>query len=235
MHKEPHQAPGRRILVIVGNDRNDQGVMALARAALRGAISAGCYGNVRFLPEIIPDVLTRCGSCDGESPCRIRDGLYDFIQRNVLRADGIIFCSRLYWHGYSKCMEAFLDRSVCYHRFEGARAGQSNRRRRRTPMAMSLLLEEASSTCLNDLDYKMMDYARNMGGVLNGITVSNASSGLPGMERDHSAALRGVEGMARELLFYDPRHFDMRCIDCPPVDTDPRHTFGAWGSLTDIH
>ncbi|WP_111656031.1 flavodoxin family protein [Isoalcanivorax indicus] len=234
MHMEPNRAPGRRILVLMGNDRLDDGVLQLARAALRGAIAADCYVNLRFLPEIIPDMLARCGHCDGASPCRIRDGLYHLLGNEMMQADGIVLCSRLYWHSYSKCMEAFIERSLCYKKYHHTPIlfGQ---RRGPKPMAMSLLLEHTSATCLNGIDVRMMDYARQMGGYMSKILVSNVAGSELGVEHDHRASLLAVEKMARDLLFTDPREFDMEYIDCPPKGHDSRYAFGAWGSLSSIH
>lgn len=234
MHREPNGATPRRILVIMGSDRYDDNVMLMARAALRGAIAADCYANLRILPEIIPDNLVRCSQCDGTKACRIRDGLEHFIRRDLEQADGIVLCSRVTAEGHTRDMEAFVQRSLCYreHHPSPIRFGNGHRP---TPMALSLLLENTPLDSLKSIDVRMIDYARRMGGYMSKILVSQVPGSELGVERDYRASLKAVQQMSRYLLYTDPREFDMEFVNCPPKNHDHRYAFGAWGSLPDIH
>ncbi|MCH8543757.1 MAG: NAD(P)H-dependent oxidoreductase [Alcanivorax sp.] len=240
MTTQQYRADARKILVLVSGNRHDKRIMDFARAALRGAISVGCYANVRFIDQIIPDPIARCSSCRhdldriGDRRCHVRDGLDHFMRGELQQADGLILCSRLHWHGFSAHMEAFLERTRC-----SQAPDQTLRRalgyRRRIPIGMTLLMEDQRAACLRHVESRALECAQNIGGYMTSVITANCTGGMHGVERDYSAVRMATEHLARGLLFASPRDFSMQCVPCPPVKEEQRIAVGAWGSLPDIH
>ncbi|MBZ2188511.1 hypothetical protein K8B33_05355 [Alcanivorax sp. JB21] len=239
MTTQQYRANARKILVLVSGSRHDALIMGFARAALRGAISVGCYANIRFIDQFIPDPVARCCNCRndleriGDRCCRVRDGLDTFMRGELQQADGLILCSRLHWHGFTAHMEAFLERTRC-----SLKPDQALRRalgaRRNIAMGAALLMEDQRAACLRNVESRMQECAQNIGGHMTCITTGNCTGGMPGAERDYRAAHTATEHMARGLLFVSPNDFTMQCVPCTPIKEEQRITVGAWGSLPDI-
>ncbi|TDF94774.1 flavodoxin family protein [Paenibacillus piri] len=108
--------PSRKLLILVGSPRRNGNSAALAAAVRHGAERAGSEVSLRFADDFISGFLRDCRSCrrsDGE--CSIPDRFRALFFNDFLPADGVVFCSPIYWYGVSAQMKAFFDRSFCYY------------------------------------------------------------------------------------------------------------------------
>lgn len=240
MKTQQYRADARKVLVLVAGNRHDERIMEIARAALRGAIAVGCYANVRFMDQIIPDPIARCRNCRhdlervGDRRCLVHDPLDHFIHSELQSLDGLILCSRLQWHGFAAHMEAFLERTRCTPATDqGLRRALGYRRR--LPIGMALLMEDQRAACLRHVESRALECAQNLGGYMTSVITANCTSGMHSVQRDYTAMRIATEHLARGLLFASPRDFSMQCVPCPPVKEEQRIAVGAWGSLPDIH
>jgi multimeric flavodoxin WrbA len=106
----------QRLLILVGSPRRDGNSATLARAVQRGAEATGALVALRFVDDFISSFLRDCRSCrrpDGE--CSIADRFRDLFFDEYIPAEGVIFCSPIYWYGLSAQTKAFFDRTFCYY------------------------------------------------------------------------------------------------------------------------
>ncbi len=106
----------RKLLVLVGSPRRAGNSAALAAAVQRGAAQAGTEVVLRFIDDFVTSFLRDCRACrlpDGE--CGIADRFRPLFFDDFLPADGVVFCSPVYWYGLSAQVKAFFDRTFCYY------------------------------------------------------------------------------------------------------------------------
>src|SRR4051794_4112952 len=106
----------RKMLVLVGSPRRAGNSAALATAVQHGAEEAGATVSVRFIDDYITSFLRDCRACrlpNGE--CSIDDRFRSLFFEDFLPADGVVFCSPVYWYGLSAQVKAFFDRTFCYY------------------------------------------------------------------------------------------------------------------------
>jgi len=104
------------LLILVGSPRRTGNSAALAEAVRVGAESAGTSVRVRFIDDFISSFLRDCRTCrlpSGE--CGIDDRFRELFFQDYLPAQGVVFCSPIYWYGLSAQTKAFLDRTFCYY------------------------------------------------------------------------------------------------------------------------
>ncbi|MGB3296329.1 MAG: flavodoxin family protein [Phormidesmis sp.] len=106
----------RNLLVLVGSPRRAGNSATLATAVQRGAEQVGMQVTLRFIDDSISSFLRDCRTCrlpNGE--CSIADGFRSLLFDDFLPANGIVFCSPVYWYGLSAQTKAFFDRTFCYY------------------------------------------------------------------------------------------------------------------------
>jgi multimeric flavodoxin WrbA len=106
----------RRLLILVGSPRRNGNSATLAKAAQRGAEATGARVALRFVDDFISSFLRDCRSCrlpNGE--CAIADQFRALLFEDFIPAQGVIFCSPVYWYGLSAQTKAFFDRTFCYY------------------------------------------------------------------------------------------------------------------------
>jgi multimeric flavodoxin WrbA len=106
----------RKLLILVGSPRCAGNSATLATAVQRGAEATGVQVALRFVDDFIASFLRDCRACrlpSGE--CAIADHFRTLLFEDFLPAQGVIFCSPVYWYGLSAQMKAFFDRTVCYY------------------------------------------------------------------------------------------------------------------------
>ena len=104
------------LLILVGSPRRTGNSATLAAAVQRGAEQVGSRVALRFIDDSISSFLRDCRTCrlpDGE--CAIADRFRTLFFDDFLPADGVIFCSPVYWYGLSAQTKAFFDRTFCYY------------------------------------------------------------------------------------------------------------------------
>jgi multimeric flavodoxin WrbA len=105
-----------KLLVLIGSPRRAGNSATLAKAVQRGAEATGAEVSLRFVDDYISSFLRDCRLCrlpSGE--CSIADQFRTLFFENFIPAQGVIFCSPVYWYGLSAQMKAFLDRTFCYY------------------------------------------------------------------------------------------------------------------------
>ena len=106
----------RKLLILVGSPRCAGNSATLATAVQRGAEATGAQVALRFVDDFIASFLRDCRSCrlpSGE--CAIADHFRTLLFEDFLPAQGVVFCSPVYWYGLSAQMKAFFDRTFCYY------------------------------------------------------------------------------------------------------------------------
>jgi multimeric flavodoxin WrbA len=112
----PEMIEPRKLLVLVGSPRRTGNSATLAKAVQRGAEAASAQVSLRFVDDFILSFLCDCRSCrlpSGE--CSIADQFRTLFFEDFIPAQGVIFCSPLYWYGLSAQTKAFFDRTFCYY------------------------------------------------------------------------------------------------------------------------
>jgi len=105
-----------KLLILVGSPRKLGNSATLAQAVKAGAESAGVHVELRHVDDYLSSFLRDCRSCrlpNGE--CGIQDRFRQLFFDDYLSADGVVFCSPIYWYGLSAQMKAFFDRTFCYY------------------------------------------------------------------------------------------------------------------------
>lgn len=104
------------LLVLAGSPRREGNSATLAKAVVRGAQAAGTEVVLRFLDDYISGFLRDCRTCrDADGHCTIADRYGALFREDFLPAEGVVFCSPIYWYGLSAQTKAFFDRSFCYY------------------------------------------------------------------------------------------------------------------------
>lgn len=91
-----------KLLILVGSPRRTGNSATLAEAVQHGAESAGTEVSLCFIDDFIASFLRDCRTCrlpNGE--CAISDQFRTLFFDDFLPADGVIFCSPIYWYGLS--------------------------------------------------------------------------------------------------------------------------------------
>lgn len=71
---------------------------------------------MRFVDDHIKSFLRDCRQCrQVHGECAIDDQYRSLFLQDFLPAQGVVFCSPIYWCGLSAQVKAFFDRSFCYY------------------------------------------------------------------------------------------------------------------------
>ncbi len=112
---EPGMSENLKLLVLVGSPRRNGNSATLGEAVRQGAAEAGVEVTLRHLDDHLGGFLRDCRSCRKENgECSIDDGFRTLFFEDFLPADGVVFCSPIYWYGLSAQTKAFFDRTFCY-------------------------------------------------------------------------------------------------------------------------
>ncbi|MEM9280721.1 MAG: flavodoxin family protein [Verrucomicrobiota bacterium] len=108
--------PEKSLLILVGSPRRDGNCALLAEAVQRGAESGGMRVTLRFVDDFISQFLGDARQTrrpDGEDDSE--DGFREVFFEDFLTADGVVFCSPIYWYAMSGQMKTFFDRTFTYY------------------------------------------------------------------------------------------------------------------------
>ncbi|CAM3411471.1 MULTISPECIES: flavodoxin family protein [Paenibacillus] len=156
-----NQNMNQKLLVLVGSPRRDGNSAALAAAVKRGAEKKGTQVALHFVDDFISSFLHDCRICrlpSGE--CSIQDNYESLIMGEFVPADGVVFCSPIYWYGLSAQMKAFFDRLFCYYAASYKNSsviseGMSNKR-----IGLTLASEETYPGAALGIIHQIQEYAR---------------------------------------------------------------------------
>lgn len=102
----------KNLLILIGSPRRDGNSAVLAEAVRRGAEAAGTRAESCFLDDCIARLLHDVRS---PRPDAREDGYEALLLERFVPADGVVFCTPVYWYGMSAQTKAFLDRSFEYY------------------------------------------------------------------------------------------------------------------------
>ncbi|MBV7481844.1 flavodoxin family protein [Bordetella sp. BOR01] len=205
-----------RLLVLVGSPRRDGNSALLAQAVERGAQQAGTPVAVHFLDDFISGFLRdeRAGDAVAQPDDRYGELFLDLF----LPAQGIVFCTPVYWYGMSAQTKAFFDRSFTYYAASHPRsrkvlAGMADKR-----LGLTLASEESYPGAGMGITHQIQEFARythsQFVGVVHGIGNSRGE-----VARDPRQPLAAAEALGRE--FFTLGYSDYR------LDTPREHH--VWG------
>lgn len=210
------QSTTRRVLVLVGSPRRDGNSAAMASAVARGATAAGSTVAVHHLDDHIRHFLGDCRRCrlaDGE--CSRDDGFRNLFLDAFLPADGVVFCSPVYWYGLSAQMKAFFDRSFCYYAASHPRSADVLAAMSGKRLGVALASEESYPGAALGIVHQFQEYARYTRSAYVA-TVRGTGNRRGEIASDPTEPLRAAEGMGRELFSL---HYTDHRLDTP---RDPR-------------
>jgi multimeric flavodoxin WrbA len=193
-------AARKRVLILVGSPRRAGNSAALAAAVQRGAEAAGHEVRLRFLDDHLGSFLRDCRSCrrpDGE--CAIGDGFRALLFEDFLPAEGVVFCSPVYWYGLSAQTKAFFDRTFCYYAasYPGSAqvmAGMSGKR-----IGLAIASEETYPGAALGIIHQMQEFARYTHSELLPV-VRGIGNSRNEVTRDPDAPEAAAERLGRELF-----------------------------------
>lgn len=197
-----------RLLILVGSPRRTGNSAALAAAVQRGAEATGTEVKVRWIDDHVGGFLRDCRTCrrpDGE--CAIEDGFRALFFEDFLPADGVVFCSPVYWYGVSAQTKAFLDRMFCYYAAsypESARviASMSGKR-----IGLALASEETYPGASLGIVHQFQEYARYTHSEFVGV-VRGVGNRRGEVTRDPAGPIRAAEELGRGM--FAQRYSDYR-------------------------
>lgn len=97
---------------IAASPRRHCNTETLLDAALDAAAASGAATEKIVLNELAIRPCQACGGCDRTGRCVIRDGM-DTVYDVLLRADGLIIASPLYFASVTAQLKAMIDRCHC--------------------------------------------------------------------------------------------------------------------------
>jgi multimeric flavodoxin WrbA len=190
----------RKMLVLVGSPRRAGNSATLASAVQRGAEQQGSAVTLRFIDDYITSFLRDCRACrrsDGE--CSIDDRFRTLFFDDFLPADGVAFCSPVYWYGLSAQVKAFFDRTFCYYAASYPDSTKVIERMSRKRIALVLASEETYPGASLGIIHQIQEYARythsEFVGVVRGIGNSRSE-----VTRDPGDPILAAEQLGRELF-----------------------------------
>jgi multimeric flavodoxin WrbA len=205
-----------RLLILIGSPRRAGNSAALAEAIRRGAESSGATVTTRFLDDCIGAFLRDCRACrrpDGE--CGISDKFRELFFDEYLPAQGVVFCTPIYWYGISAQTKAFFDRTFCYYAASYSRSAEVIAGMSRKRIGLALSSEETYPGAALGIVHQIQEFARythsEFVGVVRGIGNRRGE-----ITADPCGPLVEAKALGRE--FFSRTYTDYR-IDTPRAGT----------------
>jgi multimeric flavodoxin WrbA len=188
------------LLILIGSPRRSGNSAALAAAVQHGAEQAGTRVALRFIDDHISSFLRDCRTCrraDGE--CAIDDGYRALFFDDFLPADGVVFCSPVYWYGLSAQTKAFFDRTFCYYAASYPQSAAVIERMSRKRIGLVLASEETYPGASLGIVHQIQEYSRythsEFVGVVRGVGNSRSE-----VVHDPGEPLLAAEQLGREIF-----------------------------------
>jgi multimeric flavodoxin WrbA len=198
----------QNLLVLVGSPRRTGNSATLATAVQRGAEQVGTQVTLRFIDDSISSFLRDCRTCrllNGE--CSIADGFRSLFFDDFLPADGVVFCSPVYWYGLSAQTKAFFDRTFCYYAASYPDSAQVIEQMSLKRIGLVLSSEETYPGASLGIVHQIQEYSRythsQFVGVVRGVGNSRGE-----VARDPSDPVLVAEQLGREI--FDRKYSDFR-------------------------
>lgn len=209
-----------KLLILVGSPRRTGNSATLAEAVQRGAEAAGTEVSLRFIDDFIASFLRDCRTCrlpNGE--CAINDQFRTLFFDDFLPADGVIFCSPIYWYGLSAQTKAFFDRTFCYFAasypdYDRVHDGMSHKR-----IGLVLASEETYPGAALGIVHQIQEFSRYTHSDFVGV-VRGAGNSRGEVMQDPSNPSLAAEQLGRDL--FERKYSDYR--------TDTQRSSRVWAS-----
>ncbi|WP_233532054.1 flavodoxin family protein [Paenibacillus alkalitolerans] len=189
-----------KLLILVGSPRRNGNSATLAEAVGRGAEEAGTDVTISFIDDYISTFLRDCRTCrlsDGE--CAITDNFRTLFFDDFLAADGVVFCSPVYWYGLSAQTKSFFDRTFCYYAASYPDSAQVIEQMSRKRIGLVLASEETYPGASLGIIHQIQEYSRythsEFIGVVRGI--GNSRGEVAG---DPDSPVLSAERLGREIF-----------------------------------
>ncbi|MEM9446919.1 MAG: flavodoxin family protein [Cyanobacteria bacterium P01_E01_bin.6] len=196
------------LLILVGSPRRTGNSATLAAAVQRGAEQVGSRVALRFIDDSISSFLRDCRTCrlpNGE--CAIADSFRTLFFDDFLPADGVVFCSPVYWYGLSAQTKAFFDRTFCYYAASHPDSAQVIERMSHKRIGLVLSSEETYPGASLGLVHQIQEYSRythsEFVGVVRGVGNSRSE-----VTRDPGEPILAAEQLGREI--FERKYSDFR-------------------------
>lgn len=197
----------KKLLVLVGSPRRAGNSATLAESVRAGAEVSGAQVAVRHLDDYVSHFLRDCRTCrrpDGE--CGIEDRFRELFFEDFLPAEGVVFCSPIYWYGLSAQTKAFFDRTFCYYAASYPRSAEVVAGMSRKRIGLVLASEETYPGASLGIVHQIQEYSRythsEFVGVVRGIGNSRREvTRDPGHPEDDAVRL-GREIFERKFSDY---------------------------------
>jgi multimeric flavodoxin WrbA len=202
----------KRLLVLVGSPRRTGNTATMSRAVLQGAEASGTTVKLRFIDDYIGGFLRDCRSCrkdDGE--CSIEDHYRELFFEDFLPADGVVFCSPVYWYGISAQTKAFFDRTFCYYAASYPQSEDVITSMTHKRIGLVLASEETYPGASLGIIHQIQEFSRYTKSELIGV-VRGIGNRRGEVSKDPSASLQAAEQLGRE--FFNRMYTDYQ-LDTP--------------------
>lgn len=190
----------KKLLILVGSPRRTGNSATLANAVKEGAESAGSHVALRHIDDYIANFLRDCRKCrmpNGE--CALEDNFKTLFFDDFLSADGVVFCSPIYWYGLSAQTKAFFDRTFCYYAASYPKSAEVINQMMHKRIGLVLASEETYPGASLGIVHQIQEYSRytksEFVGVVRGVGNSRSE-----VVRDPSAPILGAEELGREIF-----------------------------------
>ncbi|CAI0728374.1 Putative NAD(P)H-dependent FMN-containing oxidoreductase ywqN [Serratia quinivorans] len=196
----------KRLIVLVGSPRRDGNSAALAQAVMAGAAEAGTEASLHFLDDYISGFLV-----DGRHAAPPADRYGELFLEHFLPADGVVFCTPLYWYGMSAQTKAFFDRSFSYYSNAYADAEQVHQRMSGKRIGLTVASEETYPGGAMGIVHQIQEFSRYSHCEFVGV-VQGAGNNRGEVSRDPRNPLQAARDLGREIF---TRHYSDYRMDTP--------------------
>jgi multimeric flavodoxin WrbA len=198
----------KKLLILVGSPRRAGNSATLAAAVQRGAEELETQVSLHFIDDFISSFLRDCRQCrlpNGE--CAIEDNYRALFFDDFLPADGVIFCSPVYWYGLSAQTKSFFDRTFCYYAASYPDSEQVMQQMTRKRIGLVLASEETYPGASLGIIHQIQEYCRythsEFVDVVRGIGNSRSE-----VVRDPRDPIMTAEQLGREI--FNRKYSDFR-------------------------
>ena len=202
----------KRLLILIGSPRRDGNSAALAKAVQRGGEQAGLGVSSCFVDDYIQHFLRDCRSCrQADGSCSISDQFKALFFDFFLPADGVVFCSPIYWYGLSAQMKAFFDRTFCYYAASYPSSAEVVEQMSGKRVGLALASEESYPGASLGIIHQIQEYSRYTNSEFIGV-VRGIGNSRNEVMRDPADPLHQAEDFGRN--FFEHRYTDYQ-MDTP--------------------